>query len=219
MALNVILIGIQGSGKGTQSPFITQTFGIPQISTGDLFRALPQTNPALAAKVKEIMDRGDLVPDSITNEMVEERLQLPDAQDGAIFDGYPRNDGQADFLEGVLAKRGQRVNAVLVLNLAREIAFQRAVGRRFSQDKQRVYNIYTNPPKVEGMDDVDSQPLFQRSDDQPDAVNKRLDDYFALTMPLISYYKAKGLVYELDASQSIAAVRAEIERILNKVKQ
>jgi adenylate kinase len=210
MSLYILMMGVQGSGKGTQTPFLSQRYHIPAISTGDLFRALKGQDTPLAHEVQAIMQRGGLVPDSITDQMVRERLSQPDAQQGAIFDGYPRTVGQAEALDSFLAQRQAQLNLVIVLELERDIAFKRAVGRRFSQDKKRVYNIYYNPPKAEGIDDVDGQPLSQRADDYPDAVNKRLEDYYNTTLPLVAYYQQKGLVHEIKADQSIEAVRSAI---------
>lgn len=210
MGLYILMMGVQGAGKGTQAKFLTQEYGIPQISTGDLFRALKGQDTPLAKEVEAILQRGEIVPDSITDKMVSERLTESDAQHGAIFDGYPRTIGQAEALAGFLAQRQEKLTVVLVLELDRTVASDRAVGRRFSQDKQRVYNIYFNPPKKEGVDDVDGQPLIQRADDYPDAVNKRLDAYYAETLPLVEYYQQQGLVTRIDADQSIEAVRASI---------
>ncbi|MBZ0306055.1 MAG: nucleoside monophosphate kinase, partial [Anaerolineae bacterium] len=176
MGIYMVLIGVQGAGKGTQAKFLVEQFGIPHVSTGDLFRAMKTQDTPLAREVQAIMKAGNLVPDDITNRIVEERLGQGDAKNGVIFDGYPRNVAQAAWLDAKLAERGEKITLVPVLELNREVAIMRAEGRRYSQDKSRVYNIYFNQPqnKKEGvwLDDVDGQPLEQRPDDEREAVEK-----------------------------------------------
>ncbi len=209
-------MGVQGAGKGTQAAYVKDAYDIPHISTGDLFRAMKTQDTPLAREVQEIMNSGHLVPDDVTNRMVDDRLSQPDAQKGAILDGYPRNAGQADALDAMLAARGEAMNVVIVLALDREIAIKRVEGRRYSQDKQRVYNVYFNPPKTPGVDDVDGQPLIQRDDDHRDAVEKRMRTYFEETAPVINHYEAKGIVAHIDASGDIDTVR---ERVMHAIEQ
>jgi adenylate kinase len=207
MGLYIILMGVQGSGKGTQAKFLVEKYGIPHISTGDLFRDMKTLDTPLAREVQAYLKAGALVPDEITDRVAAERLQQDDAKGGAILDGYPRNLAQVQAFERMLAERGEHIALVLVLELDREIAIKRAEGRRYSQDKQRVYNIYFNPPKVDELDDVDGTRLIQREDDHREAVEKRIDIYFAETTPVIDYFRQKGLVKVIDANQSIEAVR------------
>ncbi|MCL4879552.1 MAG: adenylate kinase [Anaerolineae bacterium] len=222
MGIYMVLIGVQGAGKGTQAKFLVEKFGIPHVSTGDLFRAMKTQDTPLAREVQAIMNAGNLVPDDITNRMVEERLKEPDAQNGVIFDGYPRNVVQAEWLDKKLAERNQRIVIVPVLELDREIAIMRAEGRRYSQDKSRVYNIYFNQPlnKKDGVwvDDVDGQPLIQREDDYRESVEKRIDLYFKETVPLIEYYTTQGLVKKIDASQRIEAVAQSLIQAVEEAK-
>lgn len=222
MGIYMVLIGVQGAGKGTQAKFLVEKFGIPHVSTGDLFRAMKTQDTPLAREVQAIMNAGNLVPDDITNRMVEERLKEPDAQNGVIFDGYPRNVVQAEWLDKKLAERNQRIVIVPVLELDREIAIMRAEGRRYSQDKSRVYNIYFNQPlnKKDGVwvDDVDGQPLIQREDDYRESVEKRIDLYFKETVPLIEYYTTQGLVKKIDASQRIEAVAQSLIKAVEEAK-
>lgn len=222
MGIYMVLIGVQGAGKGTQAKFLVEKFGIPHVSTGDLFRAMKTQDTPLAREVQAIMNAGNLVPDDITNRMVEERLKEPDAQNGVIFDGYPRNVVQAEWLDKKLAERNQRIVIVPVLELDREIAIMRAEGRRYSQDKSRVYNIYFNQPlnKKDGVwvDDVDGQPLIQREDDYRESVEKRIDLYFKETVPLIEYYTVQGLVKKIDASQRIEAVAQSLIQAVEEAK-
>jgi len=219
MGLFVVMIGVQGAGKGTQAQLLSEEFNIPHISTGDLFRAMKTQDTPLAREVQALMAQGALISDEITNRMVEERLKEADAQSGAIFDGYPRNVDQAAVLVNLLEKKDQKIAATILMELDRDIAFKRAEGRRYSQDKSRVYNVYFNPPKVEGIDDVDGQPLFQREDDKPEAVNERIDTFYEVTMPIIPYYKSEGMrVVEINADQSIDAVKNDVFTAVNSVK-
>jgi adenylate kinase len=222
MGLFIVMIGVQGAGKGTQAQLLSQKYGIPHISTGDLFRAMQTQDTPLArevqAAVQASMTEGILVPDDITNRMVDERLKEADAQNGAIFDGYPRNVDQAAILDEMLQQKSQQIGAAILMELDRDIAFKRAEGRRYSQDKSRVYNVYFNPPKVEGIDDVDGQPLIQREDDYPEAVNKRIDIYYETTTPIIEYYRVRGLVTEINADQTIDAVKQDVFAAIERVK-
>ncbi len=204
------MMGVQGAGKGTQAVHLQETYGIPHVSTGDLFRAMKQQDTPLAREVQDVMNSGQLVSDELTNRIVDERLSQPDAQQGAILDGYPRNIEQAKALDDMLAARGETVTVVIVMDLDRDIAIKRVEGRRYSQDKSRVYNIYFNPPQQEGVDDVDGQPLIQRDDDHREAVEQRINTYFEKTMPLIDYYDKKGLVQHIDATGDIEAVRERV---------
>jgi adenylate kinase len=222
MGIYMVLIGVQGAGKGTQAKFLVEQFGIPHVSTGDLFRAMKTQDTPLAREVQAIMKAGNLVPDDITNRIVEERLGQGDAKNGVIFDGYPRNVAQAAWLDAKLAERGEKITLVPVLELNREVAIMRAEGRRYSQDKSRVYNIYFNQPqnKKEGvwLDDVDGQPLEQRPDDEREAVEKRIDLFYQETVPLIDYYQSKGLVKTIDAGQPIEAVKESLFKAVKEAK-
>ena len=213
MGTYFILIGVQGAGKGTQAKFISQDLSIPHISTGDLFRAMRNREDDLAKEVQALMKEGKLIPDSVTNKMVEERLAQTDANKGAILDGYPRNAQQAEFLQSILDESDHI--SVILLELDRETAFKRAEGRRYSPDMQRDYNVYFNPPKRVGIDDITNEPLIQRKDDHPEAVNKRIDLYYENTQPLIDYFDEKGLLIRINADQPIGKVRTDIKSAVN----
>lgn len=232
MGLYVILMGVQGAGKGMQASYIKETYHIPHVSTGDLFRAMRTREDDLARKVQAIMAAGQLVSDDVTNEIVADRLSQEDAKNGVILDGYPRNANQADFLAQLLAKKGEQVNAVLLLKLDLFIAFKRAFGRVTDEDGAS-YNIYYNkdgldisfaedpsgtyPPRLQVK--KDGKILKRRPDDaNAAAVIKRIDTYLDDTQPLIEYYKAQGIVFEIDADQSIAAVNQAINSVLDRVK-
>ncbi len=234
MALYVILMGVQGAGKGVQASFIRDTYNIPHISTGDLFRAMKTREDALAKRVQQIMNEGRLVDDETTNEVVKDRLSQPDAANGVIFDGYPRNQAQADWLEQYLGEQGQRVSVVLLLKLDLYTAFKRAFGRVTHPESGQSYNIYFNedglkwqfvdhpdklfPPRLRAVD-ADGVELVRRADDgNAHAILKRIDIYVESTQPLIDYYSAKGLVKEVDADQPIPVVSDEIEAVLDAVQ-
>jgi adenylate kinase len=232
MALNVILIGAQGSGKGVQASFIQSTYHIPHVSTGDLFRAMKTRTDALAQQIQQIMAEGKLISDDITNQVVADRLSQPDAANGVILDGYPRTPGQAEWLENYLLGKNQAVNAVLLMKIDLFEAFKRAFGRVTSTSGTS-YNVYSNadgvdwqwvedpdkqfPPRLEATHKASGEKLIRRPDDaSAHAIIKRIDTFVATTAPLIEYYQRKRLVHEVDASQPIDAVSAQIKAILDK---
>ncbi len=233
MSLYVILMGIQGAGKGLQARFIEESYGIPQVSTGDLFRAMKTRTDKLARKVQDIMAAGQLVDDDTTNAIVVERLAQADAKQGVILDGYPRNRVQAEFLEGHLGEKGARVSAVLLLELDLYIAFKRAFGR-VTDDDGGSYNYYYNdvgvdfrwvqdadhifPPRLEARIAGTDRLLKRRPDDaSADAILKRIDTFLETTQPLIRYFEAKGSLTRINANQSIEAVRADIKNVLDSL--
>jgi adenylate kinase len=235
MGLYLILMGVQGAGKGVQAGFISKNYhNIPHISTGDLFRAMKTRTDPLAQEIQRIMAEGKLISDDITNRVVEERLQQPDAQSGVIFDGYPRTPAQAEWLEQFLAGKGEKIAAVLVLQLDLYEAFRRAFGRVTSASGES-YNIYSNnqgldwewidhpdklfPPRLEAKLKATGEKLIRRPDDaHAHAIIKRIDTYLKETKDLVPYFKHKGLVQEIDASQPIEAVSADIKRRLDAVR-
>ncbi len=235
MGLYIILMGVQGSGKGTQAGYITQNYGgIPQISTGDLFRALKTRTDDFAKQIQETMAAGHLISDDTTNKMVEERLQQPDAANGAIFDGFPRTPYQAQWLENYLAKKGEKIAVVILLELDFYEAFRRTFGR-ISKANGEGYNIYTGadkldikwvehpekafPPRLEASVKGSGEKLVRRPDDaHADAIIKRIDIFRSTTPPIIEYFSGKGLVHIIKADQSIEAVTADIKRILDAAK-
>ena len=233
MSLYVILMGVQGAGKGLQAKLIEERFGIPQVSTGDLFRAMQSRTDELARKVQDIMASGQLVDDDTTNAIVVDRLAQPDASRGVILDGYPRNRVQAAFLESHLAQKGDRVNAVLLLQLDLYTAFKRAFGRVTDADGGS-YNYYYNaegvnfawlqdesgrfPPRLDAVLCDSATPLKRRPDDaSADAIIKRIDTFLETTQPLISHFQASGNVLTINADQSIDAVWADIRRALENL--
>jgi adenylate kinase len=235
MGLYVILMGVQGAGKGEQARFIRETYGIPHVSTGDLFRAMRTREDALAKRIQQLMAEGLLIDDATTNEVVKDRLSQPDAANGVIFDGYPRTPAQADWLEQYLESKGERVNVVLLLQLDLYTAFKRAFGR-VSDPQGKSHNIYYNasdiewqfidhpdktfPPRLKAVEKASGAELIRRPDDaSADAVLKRIDIYVETTKPLIEYYQRKGLLQELDADQPIPTVSAAMKAAIDAAKQ
>jgi adenylate kinase len=213
----LILFGAQASGKGTQARMLQERFGIPQVATGDLFRANLSQGTELGQLAKSYMDRGELVPDRVTVAMVEDRLSKPDATPGAILDGFPRNLAQAEALDAMLAKWGAGVTAAVYIRLDRDRLMKRITGRRTCRNCQAVYNVESKPPKVEGVCDACGGELIQRPDDMDvAAVSRRLGIYFEQTTPVIEYYRGKSLLKEVDGDQSIEAVQAAIRKALGE---
>jgi adenylate kinase len=182
--MRLILLGAPGAGKGTQAAFLCRKFGIPQISTGDMLRSAVKANTPLGLAAKQVMDAGGLVGDEIIIGMVKERIALPDAAHGFLFDGFPRTIPQADAMREAQV----RLDAVLEIDVPDDVVRERVTGRWVHPGSNRVYHVKYNPPKVPGHDDLTGEPLEQRVDDRLDKVNTRLQKYHAETEPLIGYY-------------------------------
>jgi adenylate kinase len=208
----LILFGAQGSGKGTQARMLQEWLGVPQVATGDLFRANLGQGTELGKLAKSYMDRGELVPDSVTVAMVEDRLSQPDAAKGAIFDGFPRNLAQAEALDAMLAKWGTGIKAAAYIQLDRDQLMKRITGRRTCKNCQAVYHVEFNPPTVDGVCDACGGEVVQRADDADEvAVARRLDIYFEQTTPVIDYYRGKKLLKEVDGSLNIEVVQQAMQ--------
>ncbi len=211
MATYIVLLGMPGAGKGTQAAIISKDLGLPHITSGGMFRELAGQDTELARRVREIMRRGDLVPDDLTVQIVRERLERPDAAGGAILDGFPRTVPQAEALDALLAENGHSVTVVPFFKLSKEEALARLGGRWIcSKDPNHMYHTRFNPPKVPGVCDIDGAPLYQREDDTPEAHKQRIEVYMERTAPLIEYYRDRGLLVEINAEQPIEAVTAEL---------
>ncbi len=212
--MEIILIGAQGSGKGTQAAMLAQALGIPHIASGDLFRKEIEEETEIGRKAREYLDRGELVPDDVTIAMVLKRLQEADCVPGVLLDGFPRTIAQAEALDKGLPELGKKVDAVVYLNVPREELLQRLAGRYICRAHQHVYNIYTRPPREAGRCDLDGSELYQRSDDVGEAVQRRLDIFFTQTIRLLDYYYQQEKVVEVDGNQSIELVqRALVEGV------
>ena len=208
--MNLVFLGPPGAGKGTIAALAKDALKVPHISTGDLFRANIKNETDLGLQVKSILASGGLVPDEITIKMVENRLKENDAQNGYILDGFPRTVGQADALRTM-----SNVDAVINFCLDGDEIIRRLSGRRVCKSTGKTYHIVSNPPKVDGIDDETGEPLIQRDDDKPEAIKHRLEVYEKSTAPLIDYYRAKGLLIDLDCSDSPEAI---LKVLLEKLK-
>jgi adenylate kinase len=211
--MHVILMGAQGAGKGTQAERLAPRLRLTHLSTGDLFRAEIKSGSELGIQLKAILDRGELVPDQLTLDIVDARLAAIAAAaetTGAMFDGFPRTPAQAEGLDLILAKRGEGIAAVVEISVPREHLVERLSGRRVCPICGTVYHIVFNPPKHDCLCDKDGAALIQRADDTPEAINRRLDLYFEQTEPLLAYYDARGLLTRVDGDQAIDLVSNQI---------
>ncbi len=214
--MNIVLIGAQGSGKGTQADMLAQALGIRHIASGDLFRKAIQEQSELGMQAKTYIDRGDLVPNDITVGMMLARIAQPDCEAGVLFDGFPRTIAQAQALDSGLASMERRIEAAVYLYVPKELLLRRLTGRYICRAQQHVYNIYTKPPKVPGICDIDGSELYQRSDDRSEAIQKRLDIFFHETLPLTDYYAEQQKLVKVNGDQSIEAVH---QALVNQVKE
>ena len=206
----IILIGAQGSGKGTQAEMLSQALGVPHVASGDLFRKAFDEKTELGLKAKVYIDRGELVPDDLTVAMVLKRLEEPDCSQGALFDGFPRTVAQAEVLDKGLQGVGKQIGLAIDLQVPREELLKRLSGRYICRANQHVYNIYTRPPRVAGVCDIDGSELYQRSDDTGEAVQRRLDIFFNETIQLLVYYGNQKKLVEVDGNQDIDQVQQSL---------
>lgn len=219
----VILMGAQGSGKGTQAALIGPRLNLVKVATGDLFRAAIAAKSELGLQVQSILEAGDLVPDELTNAIVKVRLSqiaASKAKDegvaGALFDGFPRTDAQARALDEILAGQGESLTAVVEIVVPRDNLIERLSGRRTCESCGAVYHVVADPPKVDGICDKCGGKLVQREDDTPQAIARRLALYDELTAPLLSYYREKGVLEQVDGDQDIQQVE---QAILDAIQQ
>lgn len=206
----IVLIGAPGAGKGTQARLLQERLGIPQISTGDMFREMQKLETLLAGKVREILRSGKLVPDEVTFEMVKERTSREDCDGTYILDGFPRTDVQAEMLKGLAAEQGKEIQAIQV-SVPVDKLEKRMTGRRSCMVCGEIYNIYFKPPKVEGFcDDHPDTKLKHRADDNDEKVKVRLETYEENTKPLIEYYENLGLLEKVDGTGKPEEIYQEI---------
>jgi adenylate kinase len=210
----IILIGAQGSGKGTQAIMLSQALGVPHVASGDLFRKAFDEKTELGIKAKAYLDRGELVPDDLTVAMVLGRLAEPDCAQGVLLDGFPRTVAQAQALDKGLPGVGKQIDLAIYLKVPREELLSRLSGRFICRANQHVYNINTHPPKVAGVCDIDGSELYQRSDDVGEAVQKRLDIFFGETIKLLDYYGSQHKLDEVDGNQGIDQVQQALLDLL-----
>ena len=214
----VLLIGPPGVGKGTQAKALMGEFGIPQISTGDLLRANRDQHTDLGKTAEALMSQGKLVPDDLVNQMVADRLAQPDCAGGYILDGFPRTLAQADWLDSYLSARQSPPLVVLNLVVDHDALLQRVTGRRISP-AGRIYNIYTQPPRTEGVCDVDGSPLQQRSDDTEPAFEKRMREFAEKTGPAIEHYRASGCFADVNGMAAIEDVTTDLRTHLHRLRE
>lgn len=213
--MRVVLLGPPGAGKGTQAARIAETYDIPHISTGDIFRANVRGGTPLGTKAKQYMDAGELVPDEVVIAMVADRLAQDDAVKGFLLDGFPRTTGQAEALGDLLIEREQPLDVVLVFEVDEDELVERLTGRR-SCPNGHVFHIHSNPPQVEGICDVCGEELFQRDDDTEAVVRNRLEVYRRETEPLEQYYRQLDIARTVSAIGSVTEVTERATRILEE---
>ncbi len=219
----LIMLGAQGTGKGTVAGLISKETGLPQISTGDIFRKNISEKTPLGIEADKYISKGELVPDEVTVPMVEDRLTWEDAKNGAILDGFPRTIEQAEKLDEILSKKGNKVDLVVNLVTPREELIDRMLTRRVctNQECKTTYNTKLNPPKVEGICDKCGSPLKQREDDSdPEAINRRLEIYEEKTSPLVEYYDKKGVLKTETVSLAINRMGKDVaEDVIKLINQ
>jgi adenylate kinase len=196
--MRIVLLGAPGAGKGTQAKKIMEKYPIPQISTGDLLRAAVAAGTALGKEAKSVMDKGELVPDSVVLGMVEERLKQDDCKKGYILDGFPRNTKQAEALDNMLGALNMSLTAALSVDVQFDLLMKRLTGRRTCKACGQMFNVYSNAPQKDGACDKCGGELFQRDDDKEETIKKRLEVYNVQTAPLIDYYGRKNILKSVD---------------------
>ena len=214
----VIFLGPPGSGKGTQAKELARQYGVPHLSTGDMLREHVSKGTPLGSKAKPIMERGELVPDSLVLKMVAERIERPDCEHGFVFDGFPRTVAQAKYLGELLRRQGFRQPFVIHMVIPTSVLMKRLTGRRTCKLGGEIYNIYERPPKVEGICDNDGGELLHRPDDREEVVAPRLNAYEKLTAPLVQYYRRLGALHDVDANRSVDEVRRQICQLVSGMR-
>lgn len=212
----IVLLGPPGVGKGTQAKILAEQTGLAHISSGDLFRENLKNQTELGKLAQMYMNQGELVPDDVTIAMVKERLSRPDAQAGAVLDGFPRTPAQADALDSILQEFDGRVDAVPYISASQDVLLDRLSGRWTCRANGHIFNEKSNPPKNPGVCDYDGSELYQRDDDKVDTVKRRIQVYRNQTAPLISHYRSQGKLIEIDGSQAIEQVSQSLMDALKK---
>lgn len=207
--MNIVLLGAPGAGKGTQGQKLVEEFGIAHISTGDLLRAAVKAQSELGKQAKAYMDAGQLVPDQLVIDLVKERLAQPDAQKGFMLDGFPRNIAQAETLDGELKDMGVELDAALLVDVPFDVIIERLSSRRTCRSCG-----YTAPAGTDACPRCDGE-MYQRDDDKPETIQKRLDTYQSQTQPLIDYYKGHGILKAVDGNRAVDEVYADVKKVLN----
>jgi adenylate kinase len=212
--MNIVLLGAAGAGKGTQAAKLVEAYSLTHISTGDIFRKNVAEGTPLGVEAKRYMDEGKLVPDDVVIAMVKDRLSQPDCDGGFMLDGFPRTLPQAEALEVALKSMGKQIDAVVAIEVPRDVLMGRLTSRRQCRACGQIYNVMGSMPADEKVCDVCGGEVYQRDDDTVEAATKRLNDYDAITSQLVPFYSAKGLLHEIDGDRSVDAVFADVQSVL-----
>jgi len=216
--VNLVLMGLPGAGKGTQAEKIVNKYGIPHISTGDMFRAAMKEETELGLKAKSYMDKGELVPDEVTIGIVRERLSKQDCESGFLLDGFPRTVPQAEALEEILSDLNKKIDYVINIDVDQDILMERLTGRRICKDCGATYHLVFNPPAKENVCDRCGGELYQRADDNAETVQTRLEVNIKQSQPLLNFYESKGYLRNIDGQQDIKKVFADVDQLLGGLK-
>lgn len=215
MNKNLIITGLPGAGKGTQAERIIEKYGIPHISTGDMFRSAMKNETELGLEAKSYMDKGELVPDEVTNGIVKERLQEEDTKNGFLLDGFPRTMDQADALDQIMSDLGRKIDAVINIDVNPEVLMSRLTGRIICRNCGATYHKVNHPPQAEGVcDKCGSTDLYQREDDKPETVENRIRINLEQSAPILAYYSNKGLLHTVNGEIGIENVFSEVQNII-----
>jgi adenylate kinase len=212
--LNLVLLGPPGSGKGTQGERLNEDLRLPYYATGDILRAAVRDETELGRTAKEYMDGGDLVPDEVIVGVIAERIDSSEALDGFILDGFPRTTPQAEALEAKLSELGRAVTGVLLIDVSDDEVVRRLGGRRTCEANGHVFHVEFEPPKQEGVCDIDGSPLIVRDDDKPEVIRKRLETYHEKTEPLVSYYDTRSVLRRIEGEAAPDEVAEQVRRTL-----
>jgi adenylate kinase len=212
--MNLVLMGLPGAGKGTQAERIVDDYGIPHISTGDMFRAAMKEETQLGLEAKSFIDKGELVPDEVTIGIVRERLGKNDCEQGFLLDGFPRTVAQAEALEEILKDLGRTIDYVINIKVDKDALMERLTGRRICKNCGATYHLVFNPPAKENVCDKCGGELYQRADDNAETVSTRLEVNLKQTEPLLNFYSAKGYLANIDGAKHINDVYADIKDLL-----
>lgn len=216
--MNIILMGLPGAGKGTQASEIVKKFPIPHISTGDMFRKAIKDETDLGKEAKSYMDRGELVPDEVTVGIVKDRISEDDAKKGFLLDGFPRTIEQAEALSNIMQELDRKIDAVINIEVPEEELMNRLTGRRICEKCGTTYHLVFNPPKVDGICDLDGGKLYQREDDNPETVANRLNANVKQSKPILEFYDNKNVLKNIDGSRDINVVTKDVIDILENLK-
>jgi adenylate kinase len=216
--VNLVLMGLPGAGKGTQAEKIVEKYGIPHISTGDMFRAAIKEGTELGLEAKSFMDKGELVPDQVTIGIVRERLSKEDCNKGFLLDGFPRTVAQADALEDILSELDKKIDYVINIDVDQSILMERLTGRRICKNCGATYHLVFNPPAKADECDRCGGELYQRADDNAETVKNRLDVNIKQTKPLLDFYESKGYLRNIDGQQEISKVFTDLDALLGGLR-